>query len=344
MTTSTLLLSLFLFSIYQLTFVDVATAMNADIRSYQEDAMQGNKEALAHLEKLASDVFNPSQADSQFAIGELYEQGGFGIERNHEEAVKWFQKAASGGFAEAKTNLEKLANNGNGKASFAIGKLYEQGGVGIERNHEEAVKWFQKAAENGDKEAISYFDNLKAQKIAEQGAQQENAVAQDESPKGNQIVQQTLVNQDRSSVRPHRDTTSFGDLILPSIILFAAFKYLQVNFHGVVINVANDEILIPGPGVVPNDVTEYVKPSWFLQHFRIYKYKLSDIRGISTQRSVKFVDPSKTSKGSVIVRYLLTVNGDFGSHKLTFHSEQKRDQLYSLIRELNHMGTPIMHS
>ena len=55
------------------------------------------------------------------------------MEQDSKEAVKWWQKAADQGHANAQSNL---------------GAMYEKG-QGVEQDFKEAVKWLQKAADQG---------------------------------------------------------------------------------------------------------------------------------------------------------------------------------------------------
>ena len=51
------------------------------------------------------------------------------------------------------------AEKGLDKAQFAVGHFYEFGQGGVEKNHEIAVEWYQKAANQGHKgsiEALNY--------------------------------------------------------------------------------------------------------------------------------------------------------------------------------------------
>ena len=65
------------------------------------------------------------------------EQGNKGVlcygSGNYPEAVKWFQKAAEQGYAEAQNNLGVCYMNG----------------IGVSKNNDEAVKWFRQAARQG---------------------------------------------------------------------------------------------------------------------------------------------------------------------------------------------------
>ena len=56
-----------------------------------------------------------------------------GMPQNYTKAVEWFQAAA---------------NQGNARAQYSLGIMYENG-EGVPQNTEEAIKWFKKAAEQG---------------------------------------------------------------------------------------------------------------------------------------------------------------------------------------------------
>lgn len=59
------------------------------------------------------------------------------MERNHEKAAEWFQKAAE---------------QGHGMAQFYLGVCFEWG-EGVEKDYKKAAKWFIKAAEQDVVEA-----------------------------------------------------------------------------------------------------------------------------------------------------------------------------------------------
>jgi len=55
-------------------------------------------------------------------------------------------------YATALLEWMPLAEEGDAKAQFRIGRMY-LGGDGVPKNHKEAARWFRKAAEQGDAEA-----------------------------------------------------------------------------------------------------------------------------------------------------------------------------------------------
>lgn len=77
---------------------------------------------------------------AQTLIGSMYAYGE-GIEKNDEEAFKWFSRAAESNSAQAQYNL---------------GILYEKG-LGVTANKTLARKWFKAAADQGRKDAAARY-------------------------------------------------------------------------------------------------------------------------------------------------------------------------------------------
>jgi TPR repeat protein len=75
-------------------------------------------------------------AEAQFNLGLMY-QNGFGVIQDDNEAVKWFRKSAE---------------QGNADAQCYLGFMYERG-LGITQDYNEAVKWYRKSAEQGNAQA-----------------------------------------------------------------------------------------------------------------------------------------------------------------------------------------------
>lgn len=117
-------------------------------------------------------------AEAWLALGECYNFG-IGVEKDINEAVKWYQKAADQGkeYAEEQLSVlncliesEKLAQKitdeqkgsaekGDVYAQVSLGKKYMYGdGVAVDK--EEAVKWFIEAGKQGDIEAGVQLDIL----------------------------------------------------------------------------------------------------------------------------------------------------------------------------------------
>jgi uncharacterized protein len=152
---------------------------------------------LTRLFKLAE----KGDADAQYELGRTYATGD-GVTMDYGETLKWFRKAARQGHKEAKRQLlktveglskladhgvdglVKLAAQGDSWVETLLGYRYLEG-IGVIKDHGQALKWFRKAAEQSeplaqynlgtmywrgmgvprdDKEALKWYE-----KAAEQG-------------------------------------------------------------------------------------------------------------------------------------------------------------------------------
>lgn len=122
------------------------------------------------------DLANNGDVEAMDTLGAAYEDGEddedfgiLGIEKDLEEAVKWYRKAAEQGYAPAQDSLgdchhfghgvdvdyveavkwyRKAAEQGYRFAQFSLGMCYHFG-HGVDEDDIEAVKWYRKAAEQG---------------------------------------------------------------------------------------------------------------------------------------------------------------------------------------------------
>ena len=70
---------------------------------------------------------------------------GYGVLKDHTEAVKWYRKAA---------------DQGDATGQFNLGFMYDNG-YGIAKNATEAMKWYQKAADQGNDKALAKIKELR---------------------------------------------------------------------------------------------------------------------------------------------------------------------------------------
>ena len=120
-------------------------------------------------------------AEGMFTLGKCYKEG-VGVAKNLDETIKWWSKAADKGDSNALFNLAWLYSSENvgtfdtdkdipknpdeafrlwkilGEQREAAGGMYSLGncywyGEGVGRSYKEAVKWWQKAARKGFKQA-----------------------------------------------------------------------------------------------------------------------------------------------------------------------------------------------
>lgn len=95
--------------------------------------------------------------DAMYACGLCYENGK-GVEKNLEEASKYYVQASDGGSKEAKDRLIKCKFS-DPNAQYILGQAYENGDA-VEKNLEEAVKCYVQAAIGGNKEALNCFKQM----------------------------------------------------------------------------------------------------------------------------------------------------------------------------------------
>ena len=70
----------------------------------------------------------------------------YGVKQDYKKAIKW---------------LEKAAKQGNADAMYLIGSCYFYGGYGIKKDKEKARQWIAKAAALGHETAIQNLDKIK---------------------------------------------------------------------------------------------------------------------------------------------------------------------------------------
>lgn len=121
---------------------------------------------------LYTECAKEGSAKAQFNLARLLARGADGVERNLNEAIKWYEKSAAAGLVEAQVALGKIyyfgemegipqdyekagryieaaANQGNAWAENALGALFEFG-YARKQDFGEAAKWYRKAAEQND--------------------------------------------------------------------------------------------------------------------------------------------------------------------------------------------------
>ena len=120
------------------------------------------------------------------------------------------------------------------------------------------------------------------------------------------------------------------------------YKIYEANKQGIIIDLNNDVLEFPGGGIAANDISDYFKSKFLLQLFKRSSVNISSIREISRDNKVT-TRRDKDGKLHVSTSYIFSFNGDFGAVDLRFFSEGKRDELYSILREINEMGIPVVN-
>ncbi len=99
------------------------------MRASFEAAEAGNFDSAVTIWKALAEKGDPQ---AQFNLGLMYHSG-LGIARSESEAVKWYQKAAEGGYSAARVYL-------------AVG--YEEGWFGLPPDQEKALYWREILGQN----------------------------------------------------------------------------------------------------------------------------------------------------------------------------------------------------
>lgn len=146
---------------------------------------------FAEAEKIWLELANKGDAQSQFFLGVLYDQGSDTVAKDDKAASRWFDAAARQGHVNAQFNLgnaykrgrgvpqseeqavvwwQQAADLGSPNAQFNLAIQYYQG-LGIEKNWDKAVEYFNKAARNGHVKARELIDNKQVPLLADPQAQ-----------------------------------------------------------------------------------------------------------------------------------------------------------------------------
>lgn len=141
---------------------DAGEGYEAGVAAFEAENYERAKEILLPLAEAGD-------AQAQYVLAKLYENGGEGVMRSLTKAADWYRLAAESGLADAQNNLALLyiqghgaprseerafelwldaARNGHRQAQYNVALAYYQG-TGTEQNQAEAAEWFRKGAASG---------------------------------------------------------------------------------------------------------------------------------------------------------------------------------------------------
>ncbi len=116
-----------------LVFV-AAPALACDLHKGIDAYNKGNYAAAL---KIIRPLAEGKNSEAQYYLGRMYQKGQ-GVDKDLEQAEKWYRLAAEGGHA---------------KAQYKIAFGYAFGVGGLDQNDAKAREWLQKSAENGYRKA-----------------------------------------------------------------------------------------------------------------------------------------------------------------------------------------------
>lgn len=160
---------------------------------------RANKKAFALFKKLAKQDYTPVQTDAQYMLAECYKNG-YGIQKNYPRAIKWYRSAVNNitydlmhfpdpvgetAYKALKNAAEdrdmdktldeilfgkitaelidcvtESAERGDVDSQIYLMDLYKLGADDIEEDPEKCAYWAERAAENGNAEAMDKLGNM----------------------------------------------------------------------------------------------------------------------------------------------------------------------------------------
>jgi hypothetical protein len=123
-------------------------------------------------------------------------------------------------------------------------------------------------------------------------------------------------------------------------LFFMVALRLSAVWHGIQFDFNHQTIEFPGGQISANSVLDYINPFFILQFFGRKRISLDRISQIGQKsRWGHRVFGFKINQNKLY--YGLNIIGNFGGATIWFVSEDKCEEAYSAIRQINHMGTPI---
>lgn len=137
---------------------------------------EGVKKDAKHGATLIQKGVDAGSSTSMFLLGKCYECGA-GVDENLHQAFLLYKKAGEAGVADALAGegnlllmggagvdkdenqgaqlIQKGADAGSSLCMFLLGQCYENG-TGVAKNHQEAVLWYRKSAQGGNRQAAEW--------------------------------------------------------------------------------------------------------------------------------------------------------------------------------------------
>jgi TPR repeat protein len=168
-------------------FLKAAKEGHSDAQRYIGDAYQGGVLVLqdyVESRKWYKKAAEKGNAEAQYALGWIYQNGIGDVTIDEKLAYQMYLKAAENGHLEAQTSLGLIYFDGwavkknypealkwlqrateqgqsiRGRAEYHLGMMYEKGKGGIDKDSDEAIYWYKKAAE-----LHNYFAQKKLKKM-----------------------------------------------------------------------------------------------------------------------------------------------------------------------------------
>jgi len=132
----------------------------------QRAAIEGNAEAQYLLGKM--DYANASARQGRAQARTWLERA---AKQGYEKATSLLNEIESLGYGVAEEwhhrlpEIRQLANDGDAEAQFQLAQRHEQGLGGVEKNTDEAMRWYERSAKNGNRMAMKALNHIYAEGI-----------------------------------------------------------------------------------------------------------------------------------------------------------------------------------
>lgn len=152
------------------TVSQLGTEERSDLRQLVNGLRAFGQEDYPLATRLLSPLADKGVSEAQFYMG-MMADAGLGVEKNVEQAFRWYLAAARSGHPNAQHNLavayaqgegveadpakavywwEQAAKQGNADAQYNLGIVYAVGKLGVAKDMRTAMMWWRKAALSGD--------------------------------------------------------------------------------------------------------------------------------------------------------------------------------------------------
>jgi hypothetical protein len=131
-------------------------------------------------------------------------------------------------------------------------------------------------------------------------------------------------------------------IALAFLLGFFLFKAFQATSKGFVVDVEADTLEFPGGGIAADSALRYLSLGYWLQYINRYTLVISETRQVHPYSKTN-TSVSDSGKVRSSTTHYLDINGEFGAIQFSFVSKGKRDELYSLLVQMNQMGKPILN-
>jgi len=126
-------------------------------------------------------------------------------------------------------------------------------------------------------------------------------------------------------------------------LLMTAYR-LKAIWGGNVLNLQKRTLEFAGGGVAANEMSDYINLNYLLQSFKRSQINIDDIGHMEVTEFTKRTWNKTTQSYNTLISYSITLSGPFGAVSIPFSSQGKCNEMYSAIRQLNKMGSPIVRA